>query len=146
AFGGYIAGRLRTKWTGVHTDEVYFRDTAHGFVAWAVATAAVTAILSSGIATAVSGTTQAAANVASGAAQGATQAVAQNSGSVGSDALGYFTDYLFRPAPGSAAPASGAAAPGTDPRVESARILAEGITRGDIPQADHDYLVQLASA
>src|SRR6185503_11977701 len=25
--GGYLAGRLRTKWVGVHTDEVYFRDT-----------------------------------------------------------------------------------------------------------------------
>src|SRR3954466_7491484 len=35
--GGYIAGRLRTRWTGVHTDEVYFRDTAHGFIAWAFA-------------------------------------------------------------------------------------------------------------
>src|ERR1700689_4603318 len=38
AFGGYIAGRLRTKWVGIHTDEVFFRDTAHGFLAWALAT------------------------------------------------------------------------------------------------------------
>lgn len=37
AIGGYLAGRLRTKWTGVHSDEVYFRDTAHGFLAWAFA-------------------------------------------------------------------------------------------------------------
>src|ERR1700741_1962159 len=37
AIGGYLAGRLRTKWVGVHTDEVYFRDTAHGFLAWAFA-------------------------------------------------------------------------------------------------------------
>jgi hypothetical protein len=36
--GGYLAGRLRTKWVGVHTDEVFFRDTAHGFITWAVAT------------------------------------------------------------------------------------------------------------
>ena len=35
SIGGYIAGRLRTRWTGVHSDEVYFRDTAHGFIAWA---------------------------------------------------------------------------------------------------------------
>ena len=35
--GGYLAGRLRTKWVAVHTDEVFFRDTAHGFLAWAVA-------------------------------------------------------------------------------------------------------------
>src|SRR3978361_1667524 len=37
SIGGYIAGRLRTRWTGVHSDEVYFRDTAHGFVTWAFA-------------------------------------------------------------------------------------------------------------
>ncbi|MBV9885488.1 MAG: hypothetical protein JO119_02980, partial [Acidobacteria bacterium] len=35
--GGYLAGRLRTKWVDLHTDEVYFRDTAHGFLAWCVA-------------------------------------------------------------------------------------------------------------
>ena len=38
AIGGYLSGRLRTKWVGVHTDEVFFRDTAHGFMAWSVAT------------------------------------------------------------------------------------------------------------
>jgi len=36
AMGGYLAGRLRTKWVAVHTHEVYFRDTAHGFLVWAV--------------------------------------------------------------------------------------------------------------
>ncbi len=38
--GGYLAGRLRTKWTGVHGHEVHFRDTAHGLLVWAVATVA----------------------------------------------------------------------------------------------------------
>src|SRR5674476_408785 len=38
ALGGYVAGRLRTRWVGVHTHEVFFRDTAHGFLAWALAT------------------------------------------------------------------------------------------------------------
>ncbi|NMU92727.1 hypothetical protein HGQ98_24430, partial [Achromobacter ruhlandii] len=33
--GGYVAGRLRTKWVDAHLDEVYFRDTAHGFLVWA---------------------------------------------------------------------------------------------------------------
>ena len=37
SLGGYIAGRLRSRWIGVHSDEVYFRDTAHGFIAWAFA-------------------------------------------------------------------------------------------------------------
>src|ERR1700756_4495890 len=32
ALGGYLAGRLRIKWTGLRTHEVFFRDTAHGFL------------------------------------------------------------------------------------------------------------------
>ncbi len=38
SIGGYLAGRLRTKWVNIHTHEVYFRDTAHGFLVWAVGT------------------------------------------------------------------------------------------------------------
>jgi hypothetical protein len=37
AVGGYLAARLRARWTGVHNHEVVFRDTAHGFLAWAFA-------------------------------------------------------------------------------------------------------------
>src|ERR1700693_4883965 len=43
--GGYLAGRLRTKWTGLHTDEVVFRDTAHGFLSWAFAAVLSAALL-----------------------------------------------------------------------------------------------------
>ena len=43
--GGYIAGRLRVRWTGLHTDEVFFRDTAHGFIAWAFATVISASVL-----------------------------------------------------------------------------------------------------
>lgn len=42
--GGYLAGRLRVRWASVHSDEVYFRDTAHGLLAWAIASL-VTAVL-----------------------------------------------------------------------------------------------------
>jgi cytochrome bd-type quinol oxidase subunit 2 len=38
ALGGYLAGRLRTKWLNVHGHEVHFRDTAHGLLAWALST------------------------------------------------------------------------------------------------------------
>jgi hypothetical protein len=38
ALGGYLAGRLRTKWLNVHAHEVHFRDTAHGFLVWALTT------------------------------------------------------------------------------------------------------------
>src|ERR1700694_4929938 len=37
AVGGYLAGRLRNRWIGVESTEVLFRDTAHGFLAWALA-------------------------------------------------------------------------------------------------------------
>ena len=47
-FGGYLAGRLRAKWIGPRTDEVLFRDTAHGLLAWALATVIVAALLTLG--------------------------------------------------------------------------------------------------
>ena len=65
SIGGYLAGRLRTKWVGVHSTEVQFRDTAHGFLAWAVASVLGAVLLaspaSSLIGDAVGGATQAAA-------------------------------------------------------------------------------------
>jgi hypothetical protein len=55
--GGYIAGRLRTRWSGVHAHEVFFRDTAHGFLSWAVATVgvAVLAVAVAGLGAAAGG-------------------------------------------------------------------------------------------
>lgn len=35
--GGYLAGRMRQRWT-IHADEVFFRDSVHGFLTWALAT------------------------------------------------------------------------------------------------------------
>ena len=46
ALGGYLTGRLRIKWVGIRTDEIFFRDTAHGFLAWALATLFMAAVLS----------------------------------------------------------------------------------------------------
>ena len=48
--GGYLAGRLRTRWVNVHTDEVYFRDTAHGLLVWAVGAIISASLLTSGAA------------------------------------------------------------------------------------------------
>ena len=47
AIGGYLAGRLRTKWVGVQTTEVHFRDTAHGLLAWAAASVLGAVLLAS---------------------------------------------------------------------------------------------------
>jgi len=78
AIGGYLTGRLRTKWVGIRTDEVFFRDTAHGFLAWALATilaAAFFALAAAAIA-AVPDTTAAAASVSAEAAEQARRAAA----------------------------------------------------------------------
>ena len=72
--GGYLAGRLRHSWAGVHNDEIYFRDTAHGLLAWALATVLSATVL--GAATthinggAASGLMPTAATAGSSAAQG----------------------------------------------------------------------------
>src|SRR6185369_13465895 len=69
--GGYVAGRLRTKWTSTHTHEVFFRDTAHGFITWAIGTVLVAAVLTSAGTAVVSGGARAAATAVSGATQAA---------------------------------------------------------------------------
>src|ERR1700738_1542972 len=98
--GGYVAGRLRTKWANTHTHEVFFRDTAHGFITWAVATVLVVAVLTSAAASAVSGGGHPAATVASGASQEAATAAVQSastSPSAGSSVIApYNIDTLFR--------------------------------------------------
>jgi hypothetical protein len=74
--GGYLAGRLRTKWANTHTHEVFFRDTAHGFITWALGTVIVAAFLASAVGSAISGGVHAAATVGAGAAAGAGGAAA----------------------------------------------------------------------
>src|ERR1039457_2240319 len=69
ALGGYLAARLRTKWVNVHTDEVYFRDTAHGFLVWAVGMVITAAFLASAASSLVGGGAQLGA-ITSGKATG----------------------------------------------------------------------------
>ena len=66
--GGYLAGRLRTRWLAVHTDEVYFRDTAHGYLAWAIASLATAILLTSVIGSIIGGGVKAGASLAGGLA------------------------------------------------------------------------------
>ena len=116
AMGGYLAGRLRTKWTEVHTDEVYFRDTAHGFLAWAVSSLATAALLSSVITSILGSGVQAGAAMVGGVAGTASAAVTGAAGAArtgqGSESgpMGYFVDSLFRRDP-SATPNIGSATP-----------------------------------
>lgn len=108
--GGYLAGRLRTKWTNIHGDEVYFRDSAHGFVTWALGILVSVCIMTSMAGQFAKGTAEVAAVGAGGVAGSATIAGAAIGmdeampGPKGQDAItGYFTDMLFRPASSAAA-------------------------------------------
>ncbi len=101
AMGGYLAGRLRSKWMDTQTDEIYFRDTAHGFLAWAVASLATAALLTSVIGAILSGGIQAGASVIGGLANTATVTAGSfpASGRMASEDAGpwaYFIDSLFR--------------------------------------------------
>ena len=76
AFGGYLTGRLRKKWVGIRTDEVLFRDTAHGMLAWALGTVIMAALVTFGSA-ATAGVVAAAADAAQSTAPAAAEAVEQ---------------------------------------------------------------------
>ncbi|WP_404926012.1 hypothetical protein [Mesorhizobium sp. ORM16] len=144
--GGYLAGRLRTKWVGVHTDEVYFRDTAHGFLAWALATLLVVGVLGSALSAAVGSGVQAVSSVAAGAAQGASAGASANAGGASTDnATSYLVDSLFRPADAArlaaANPQNDAAA-----AAQASRILVASAAAGEISPEDKTYLSQLVAA
>ncbi len=137
--GGYLTGRLRTGWTDMHADEVFFRDTANGFLAWAVASVVGAALLAS-VATSV---ISAGANMTAGAAasigQNTSQTANRSGGGVG-DPTGYFVDSLFR----SERPGAATSAP--DVRTETTRILLTGVGNDGISPADKAYLAQLVTA
>jgi hypothetical protein len=133
AVGGYLAGRLRTKWTGVHTNEVFFRDTAHGFVAWAFATVLGASVLGG-----------AATHVVNGAAAGIAPAAGQAASSVNPSQV--FVDRLFRvDQPTTAA----AGSPGNNEasRAEVLRLWTRSFTdNGDLSDPDKMYVARLVAA
>lgn len=137
--GGYVTGRLRTRWVDVNSDEVYFRDTAHGFLVWALS-AVVSAIM---VGSALSSMASGAAKIGASAAQGATAAVASSVGAA-ADESGFSTEMLVDRMFRSAQPA-----PTGDPqqaRAEVGRILASGLRDGDVSPDDRRYIVQVVVA
>jgi hypothetical protein len=155
AIGGYLSARLRTKWVGIHTSEVFFRDTAHGFVAWAFATIISATVLGTAITHLVAGAASATASAGQSAAN--------------SNPAQVYVDRLFRresPA-GSNAPASGTA-PGSDAgtvsgpqspaagtsagpnpamRAEVTRLWVASVqSDGQLAAADRTYIARLAAA
>jgi hypothetical protein len=136
--GGYIAGRLRVKWAYMHGDEVYFRDTAHGFLAWCVATLVTATLVAGSVSSLVGGGVQAGANLVGGAASAATQAVGTAAGNTQGDEYGYFVDSLFRDDRPVAV--SDDAARGT-----VTRIFVRSLNRGELAAEDRTYLAQLVA-
>ncbi|MBY5904061.1 hypothetical protein ACU8MP_08325 [Rhizobium leguminosarum] len=135
--GGYITGRLRTKWAAVHTDEVFFRDTAHGFISWALATIFVAGFLASSL-TSLAG----AGAQAVGSAATAAGSAASSTASAADLPTAYFTDALLRPEQARAGATSDDAAA----TAEVSRILLNGAAAGQIPDDDKAYLATIVSA
>jgi hypothetical protein len=130
SIGGYMAGRLRSAWDGVHSDEVYFRDTAHGFIAWALASLIGAAVLATP-ATSLLGST--AAGVSQGAATSAAQAGPMDG----------YVDTLLRADPtastGNANPA--------DARNEVLRLFTRSFRNGgELAAPDREYTAKLIAA
>jgi hypothetical protein len=124
---------------GLHTHEVFFRDTANGFLAWAAATVIGAAFLAAAASSVVSGTATMVAGVASGAAPGASQVATRSGGNL-AEPTAYFVDSLYR----SDHPSANAA--DQDVRTQTTRILLYGMWNGDVPAPDKTYLAQLVSA
>jgi hypothetical protein len=130
AIGGYLAGRLRTKWVGVQTTEVHFRDTAHGFLAWAVASVLGAVLLASPASSLVGGTLVGATQGASNAAQ--------------SSPMNGYVDTLLRSGNPSA---QGQQNPSSDTRGEMARLFTSSFHNGnDLNPADRAYVAKVVSA
>jgi hypothetical protein len=121
AMGGYLAGRLRTKWVNLHTDEVYFRDTAHGFLVWAVGIVITFAFLASAATSMVGG-------------------ASEQPGATAKDPNEYFVDTLLRSNPPN--PDRNDAAV----RAEVGRIFARTLPQGESATADETYLTQVVAA
>jgi hypothetical protein len=126
--GGYLTGRMRTKWARTHTHEVFFRDTAHGLLTWGLASLIGAFLVASAGSAAIGTGTRAAATVVSGAAQGAGAAASMT------DRRAYDVDGLFRGEKPELAPSS------REARAEATRILVSALRDGEMPAGDRTYL------
>jgi hypothetical protein len=135
AVGGYLAARLRSKWVGLHTNEVFFRDTAHGFIAWAFAT-----LLSAGVLGAAT------THIVAGATAGLGSGAAQTAQSVNPSQI--YVDRLFRPATATPAAGATAGAAGSNEaaRAEATRLWAATVGQNsELLTPDRAYLARLVA-
>jgi hypothetical protein len=153
AAGGYIAGRLRHRWLATHTHEVFFRDTAHGLITWAVATLIIGTILAGSMASLLGGGARAIGGVAAAGGQ-EIAAVARpempgarrTEGPTGDPSAAYNLDKLFRSTtptnvPGQSEQGAGAG----DARGEVMHIAGNALN-GAVSDDDRAYLAQLIAS
>ncbi|MGZ8237592.1 MAG: hypothetical protein ACXW00_05035 [Methylobacter sp.] len=154
--GGYLAGRLRTKWTATPSDEIYFRDTAHGFLAWAVSALMTAALLSSMIGSIASTGIKAGGAVAAVTAGSAAAAGAEVAKYSNNEPTKYFVDSLFRRgvnAPvamtpdesGAMTASAGQEAAPANPEAEVTRIYMNSLRAGPLPPEDVRYAGQIVA-
>lgn len=141
--GGYLAGRLRSRWMRLHNDEVYFRDTAHGFLAWCVASLATAVFLGSAIAATLSAGIQAGTGVAAGLGAASVGAASREAGN---GQMGYFVDSLLRADGAAPAANSSVAGPSSNAtRAEALEIFANDLRAGNLSAEDKTYLGQVVA-
>jgi hypothetical protein len=132
--GGYIAGRLRSRWIGVQSDEVFFRDTAHGFIAWAFATVLGAVLLASPASTLLGGATT-----------GATQGAVSSANRAGP--MDGYVDTLLRADPAASQNSNQNSANASDSRGEMARLFTSSFRNGsDLKPADREYVSKVVAA
>lgn len=148
--GGYLAGRLRHTWPGLNSDEAHFRDTAHGFLAWSLATLVTAAFLTS----AVAGAGKAAASAVAAAGAGHEGVAMPDRGhalaAYGVWPMGYLIDGMLRPATGAptadAAPATASAVQPGEQKLEIARIFLNSLpAHGDLSANDSQYVASVVA-
>lgn len=159
ALGGYIAGRLRERWLATHAHEVFFRDTAHGLVTWAVATLVVAAGISGSAASLIGGGARTVGGLAAAGAQ-SVAAGAQSVAGAGRTAQAgtfefaaaggpegaYDLDKLFRSGVPGAPAIIGGQSSGDDSRLEAMHIAATAVGGGTISDEDRTYLAKLVAS
>lgn len=141
--GGYLAGRMRTRWADATLHEVRFRDGAHGFTVWAVGVLFGALLIAYAGGAAVHSATQATATVAAGAASN-------------TSAASKVTGILLRPARRTTTPAAGgqaASPPATANapsdsayRDEVTRILDSTVASRELTADNRNYLVGVVAA
>lgn len=135
--GGYITGRLRVRWADIHSDEVYFRDTAHGLIAWSVATLAAAVLLTSTLSTVLGGGLRLGAQIGEGVAEGATETASEVVSNMSASADSYFTDALLR----SPTPTTNSAEDNV--RAELSTVFLHSLAAGEFSAEDSQYLASV---